>query len=379
MAAVFVEPVMGAGGAHQPRPDYVEGVAELCARHGALFVADAVICAFGRLGTWFGVERFGVRPDLLCFAKGVTSGYLPLGGVVASGRVAEPFWDRGGIWFRHGATYAGPPTCCAAAMANLDLLEGEGLMARGQELEDVLAGALRPLAGHELVGEVRAGIGAIAAVALPHEALAAAAPPARPRVRRGQGARRARAPARRRGRAVAAARHHAGRDQAGRGRDRGGARRRGAGARGRRRGAAGGRAAPPRGDGPRAGHGRDPLDGAALEVAPADVQRALDGAGAQVVDVREPYEREAGYIPGTLHVALAELSGRGGAGRGAAPRVRLPRRRALAPGRAGLPAGGLPRQLDGGRMERWAAEDRPIAPEGGVVAPHRRVRTRPPG
>ena len=174
VAAVFVEPVMGAGGAHQPRPGYVEGVAELCARFGALFVVDAVICGFGRLGTWFGAERFGVRPDLLCFAKGVTSGYLPLGGVIASGRVAEPFWDRGGTWFRHGPTYAGHPTCCAAAMANLDLLEGEGLMERGQELEDVLGGALRALAGHELVGEVRAGIGAIAALGFTREALAAA-------------------------------------------------------------------------------------------------------------------------------------------------------------------------------------------------------------
>jgi adenosylmethionine-8-amino-7-oxononanoate aminotransferase len=174
VAAVFVEPVMGAGGVHQPRPGYVEGVAELCARHGALFVVDAVIAAFGRLGTWFGAERFGVRPDLICFAKGVTSGYLPLGGVVASGRVAEPFWERGGTWFRHGATYAGHPTCCAAALANLDVIEREGLLERGRELEGVLAGALRPLAAHDLVGEIRAGTGALGAVAFTADALAAA-------------------------------------------------------------------------------------------------------------------------------------------------------------------------------------------------------------
>ena len=86
VAAVFVEPVMGAGGVHQPPPGYVEGVAELCARTGVLFIVDAVINGFGRLGTWFAADRFGVRPDMICFAKGITSGYLPLGGVVISGR-----------------------------------------------------------------------------------------------------------------------------------------------------------------------------------------------------------------------------------------------------------------------------------------------------
>jgi adenosylmethionine-8-amino-7-oxononanoate aminotransferase len=172
VAAVFVEPVIGAGGVHQPRPGYVEGVAELCARTGVLLVIDAVIGAFGRLGTWFAAERFGVRPDLICFAKGVTSGYLPLGGVVVSGRVAEPFFEQGGVLFRHGPTYSAHPTCCAAASANLDVLEREGLLARGRELEDVIAGALAPLAGHDLVGDVRAGTGALGAVAFAPEALA---------------------------------------------------------------------------------------------------------------------------------------------------------------------------------------------------------------
>jgi len=172
VAAVFVEPVIGAGGVHQPRPGYVEGVAELCARTGILFVVDAVIGAFGRLGTWFGAERFGVRPDLICFAKGVTSGYLPLGGVVVSGRVAEPFWEHGATIFRHGPTYSAHPTCCAAAMANLDILEREGLIARGRELEGDLAGALGTLADHDLVGEVRAGTGLLGAVAFAPEHLA---------------------------------------------------------------------------------------------------------------------------------------------------------------------------------------------------------------
>jgi adenosylmethionine-8-amino-7-oxononanoate aminotransferase len=172
VAAVFVEPVIGAGGVHQPRPGYIEGVAELCAKHGALYVIDAVIGAFGRLGTWFAVERFGVQPDLITFAKGVTSGYLPLGGVVASARVAEPFWERGGTWFRHGATYAGHPTCAAAAMANIDIIEREGLLERGRELETVIADAVRPLGDNDLVGQVRAGTGALAAVAFAPDALA---------------------------------------------------------------------------------------------------------------------------------------------------------------------------------------------------------------
>jgi putrescine---pyruvate transaminase len=172
VAAIFVEPVMGAGGVHQPRPGYVEGVADLCARTGILFVVDAVINAFGRLGTWFAAERFGVRPDLICFAKGVTSGYLPLGGVVISGRVAEPFFERPGAMFRHGPTYSAHPTCCAAAMANLDIIKREGLLERGRELEDEIAAALRTLEGGELVGEVRAGIGALGAVAFDPDALA---------------------------------------------------------------------------------------------------------------------------------------------------------------------------------------------------------------
>jgi putrescine aminotransferase len=173
VAAIFVEPVMGAGGVHQPRPGYVEGVADLCARTGILFVVDAVINAFGRLGTWFAAERFGVRPDLICFAKGVTSGYLPLGGVVISGRVAEPFFERPGAMFRHGPTYSAHPTCCAAAMANLDIIKREGLLERGRELEDEIASALRTLDGADLVGEVRAGLGALGAVAFAPDALAA--------------------------------------------------------------------------------------------------------------------------------------------------------------------------------------------------------------
>jgi putrescine aminotransferase len=167
VAAVFLEPVIGAGGVYPPVPGYIEGVADLCERTGALLVADSVICGFGRLGTWFGIERWGVEPSMIVFAKGITSGYLPLGGVIISERIAEPFWRQpGGPVFRHGVTYAGHATCCAAALANMSILEGEGLIERGREQEGALLDALAPLAEHELVADVRGGVGMMAAVEL---------------------------------------------------------------------------------------------------------------------------------------------------------------------------------------------------------------------
>jgi putrescine aminotransferase len=171
VAAIFVEPVIGAGGVHPPVPGYLEGVARLCERTGALLIADSVICAFGRLGTWFGVERWNIEPSMIVFAKGVTSGYLPLGGVMISERVAEPFWrEPGATMFRHGSTYSGHPTCCAAALANIALLERDGLLERGREQEQALFDALAPLADDELVAEVRGGVGTMAAVELTLEA-----------------------------------------------------------------------------------------------------------------------------------------------------------------------------------------------------------------
>ena len=173
VAAFFVEPVIGAGGVYPPVPGYIEGVAELCARSGVLLVVDSVICGFGRLGTWFGIERWNVKPDMITFAKGVTSGYLPLGGVMISDRVAEPFWRAPGApVFRQGATYAGHATCAAAGIANLGLLEREQLIPRGQELEGPLLEALRAVAGHPAAGDVRGGIGALAAIDLDKDLLA---------------------------------------------------------------------------------------------------------------------------------------------------------------------------------------------------------------
>jgi adenosylmethionine-8-amino-7-oxononanoate aminotransferase len=172
VAAFFCEPVLGAGGVRPPPEGYIEGVADLCAEHGILLVIDSVICGFGRLGTWFGVERWeDVRPDMITFAKGVTSGYLPLGGVIVAGEVAGPFFEPGGPMLRHGATYAGHPACCAAALAVLDIYEAEGIIPRGRELEGALRDALAPLTAHPAVAEVRAGTGLLAAVQLTPEAL----------------------------------------------------------------------------------------------------------------------------------------------------------------------------------------------------------------
>lgn len=177
VAAVFAEPVIGAGGVLRVPAAYLQGLQALCRRHGILFVADCVIAAFGRLGTWFGVDRFGLEPDMITFAKGVTSGYLPLGGVVVAGRVAEPFWteraDGRSVSFRHGQTYSGHPTCCAAALANLDILERDGLLARGWAMEDEIAAALGKLSGRPLVGQIRTGIGALGAVSFGAAVLAA--------------------------------------------------------------------------------------------------------------------------------------------------------------------------------------------------------------
>ena len=172
VAAFFCEPIVGAGGVLLPPPGYLEAARAVCRDRDVLFVADEVICGFGRVGEWFASARFGLDPDLVTFAKGVTSGYLPLGGVIVGGRVREPFWSPGaGVW-RHGYTYSGHATATAAAHANLDVMEGESLPKRARGLEATLAAALAPLASHGLVADVRAGLGVLAAVQLEADALA---------------------------------------------------------------------------------------------------------------------------------------------------------------------------------------------------------------
>jgi len=174
VAAFFCEPVIGAGGVYPPPEGYLASVREICRRHDVLFIADEVITGFGRTGAWLASERFALDPDLITTAKGLSSGYAPIGAVIASARVAEPFWRPGSTEiFRHGYTYSAHPTACAVASANLDLIEREHLVARVAELEPVLARTLAPLAGHELVGEVRAGTGLLAAVEIAGSARAA--------------------------------------------------------------------------------------------------------------------------------------------------------------------------------------------------------------
>jgi adenosylmethionine-8-amino-7-oxononanoate aminotransferase len=173
VAAFVFEPVIGSGGVLVPPPGYLPAVQELCRRHGVLTVADVVIGGFGRLGAWLAVERFGLEPDLIVFAKGVTSGYLPLGGVIAAEHVAAPFYAPGARSFAHGATYSGHPTCCAAALANLDLLAADGLVFRARELEAGFHARVGTLTSHALVGEVRGGVGLMAAVVLDADVLRA--------------------------------------------------------------------------------------------------------------------------------------------------------------------------------------------------------------
>jgi adenosylmethionine-8-amino-7-oxononanoate aminotransferase len=167
VAAFIAEPVVGAGGVMLPPEGYLQAVERICRERDVLFIADEVVTGFGRIGEWFGSQRLEITPDLMTCAKGITSGYVPLGAVIASARVAEPFWRAGTEHvFRHGYTYSGHSTACAVALANLDVIERERLVERVRTLEPVLEAALRPLEEHALVAEVRAGLGLLAAVEL---------------------------------------------------------------------------------------------------------------------------------------------------------------------------------------------------------------------
>jgi adenosylmethionine-8-amino-7-oxononanoate aminotransferase len=154
VAAVFLEPVQNSGGCLPPPDGYFQRVREICDRSGVLLVSDEVICAFGRLGEWFGAERYAYQPDVVTFAKGLTSGYAPMGGMLVSDRLARAFLDAG-TPFAHGFTYGGHPVCAAVALANLDLMESEGLLAHVRAHEKAFRAALERLLDLPIVGDVR--------------------------------------------------------------------------------------------------------------------------------------------------------------------------------------------------------------------------------
>ncbi len=164
VAAFIAEPVQGAGGVIVPPPDYFARIREICTQYDVLLIADDVITGFGRTGRWFGLEHYGVEPDIMQFAKGITSGYVPLGGIGVSDRIREVIngVPAGKRWM-HAYTYSGHPTCCAVALRNIDILESEHLVERAAAAGTRLLEGLRTLEGMDGVGNIR-GLGLMAAV-----------------------------------------------------------------------------------------------------------------------------------------------------------------------------------------------------------------------
>jgi adenosylmethionine-8-amino-7-oxononanoate aminotransferase len=154
VAAVYLEPVQNSGGCFPPPPGYFARVREICDRYGVLLVSDEVICAFGRLGYYFGSSRYGYQPDIITFAKGLTSGYSPLGGMVVRDALMEPF-NRGTATFLHGVTFAGHPVSCAVALANLDVFEKEDLLGNVRANEGAFRSTLEKLNDLPIVGDIR--------------------------------------------------------------------------------------------------------------------------------------------------------------------------------------------------------------------------------
>src|SRR5205809_1397569 len=154
VAAVILEPVQNGGGCFVPQDGYFQRVREICDRHGVLLISDEVICSWGRLGYWFGSQRYGYRPDLITTAKGLTSAYAPMGALIVSDRVAEVFME-GTAMFAHGHTFAGHPMAAAVAMANLDIFEREDLCGHVREKEGEFRAMLEGLRELPIVGDVR--------------------------------------------------------------------------------------------------------------------------------------------------------------------------------------------------------------------------------
>lgn len=169
IAAVLTEPVQGAGGVFPAVDGYLEGLRRLCDDNGALLIFDEVICGFGRTGEWFGAQTFGVTPDLITFAKGVTSGYLPLSGVILSRSVCEEL-EEPGFLLRTGYTYSGHQASCAAGIANLEIMEREGLDQRANHVGERFQEGLRALQADGLIESWR-GMGAVYAAELGRDSI----------------------------------------------------------------------------------------------------------------------------------------------------------------------------------------------------------------
>ncbi|MHB8125892.1 MAG: aminotransferase family protein [Desulfitobacteriaceae bacterium] len=152
VAAFIAEPVLGAGGVIIPPPEYFPRVREICDRYGVLFIADEVICGFGRTGTKFGIDHWKVKPDIMCFAKGLTGGYMPLGAVVFSDKLFQVFKNHGIVY--HGYTFSGHPVACAVGLKNIEILERERLWENAKNMGDKLISGLRAL-NLKAIGEVR--------------------------------------------------------------------------------------------------------------------------------------------------------------------------------------------------------------------------------
>ncbi|MFQ5557372.1 MAG: aspartate aminotransferase family protein [Acidimicrobiales bacterium] len=170
VAAVLTEPVQGAGGVHPPPDGYLEGTRRLCDQHGALLVFDEVICGFGRTGSWFGAQTYGVTPDIITFAKGVTSGYLPASGVIISRAVADALSEPG-FMLRTGYTYSGHPTLAAAVVKNLEIMTEEGLVERATHVGRQMEDGLRALRADGLIESYR-GVAAVQAAVLDRDPVA---------------------------------------------------------------------------------------------------------------------------------------------------------------------------------------------------------------
>lgn len=157
IAAFISEPVQGTGGVHPAPENYFQEIRGICDEHDILFIADEVITGYGRTGTYFGMEQFGVVPDMMTMAKGITSGYIPLGGVMLSDKVMQTFKEKTDGLFMHGYTYSGHPSSCAVALANLKVIEEENLVENSRKMgELMLEGFKRLQAKHPIIGEVRA-------------------------------------------------------------------------------------------------------------------------------------------------------------------------------------------------------------------------------